>query len=425
MSYRNILYALGPKQELTPGASITWAFDGRPAFVAISVNGTLTVTGPLADFPMVGLMVVHHTVAGTTLSLTGDSSNVVWSTGAGQHTILEFTWDGSEYVWTSRTKSTTAALTQLSTPASFAATAASDTQINLTWADVANESSYLIEVSDTGSGGWSTLATPAAGSTSYNHTGLTAETTKYYRIKAVGDGATYSDSAYATANATTDAASTTTIPTTNLSAYWTFEEASGDFVDSHNAHHLVRSGGASTVAGKIGNGVELLHASNQYLTGPTSAALGAGASGFTIAGWVYVISDTGTFEQVASKWGAQKEWSIGWSNYGFSITVSTDGTSATYIGIDTPGFGLVGWHFFCARWNGTQLQIRRGDQAFNSIACSAIHTGSGAAFMVGRSESDAGTYQANVRLDELGIWQMALTDAEVDELYNTGAGKTY
>jgi hypothetical protein len=94
--------------------------------------------------------------------------------------------------------------TQLSTPGSFAASVISSTQINLSWTDVANESSYMLEWSPNGSSGWTQIGgTIAAGSTSYNHTGLTASTLYYYRLKAVGNGTTYTDSNYATANATT------------------------------------------------------------------------------------------------------------------------------------------------------------------------------------------------------------------------------
>jgi hypothetical protein len=103
--------------------------------------------------------------------------------------------------------------TQLATPGSMAATPVSQTQNNITWSDVSNEVSYLLEVSNNGTTGWSTLATPAAGATSYNHTGLTASTLRYYRLSAIGNGTTYTTSAYATANATTLAAGDVTAPT--------------------------------------------------------------------------------------------------------------------------------------------------------------------------------------------------------------------
>jgi hypothetical protein len=166
---------------------------------------------------MVGMLVVKHTVAGTTLTLSGNTDNVVWSTGSGQYTILEFTWTGSEYIWTSRTKSATAALIQLATPAGFTATA-NGTTIDLLWEDVADESGFLVEVSDTGTGGWTTLVTNAAGVLSYAHEVGTAGLTKYYRVLAIGNGTTHSNSGYATANATTQAAGPTTLHDSQFTA---------------------------------------------------------------------------------------------------------------------------------------------------------------------------------------------------------------
>jgi cyclophilin family peptidyl-prolyl cis-trans isomerase len=61
---------------------------------------------------------------------------------------------------------------------------------------MAQESNYILEVSDNGTSGWSVLATLPANTTSYQHTGLVVGTTKHYRIKAKGDNATTSDSVY-------------------------------------------------------------------------------------------------------------------------------------------------------------------------------------------------------------------------------------
>lgn len=86
------------------------------------------------------------------------------------------------------------------TPGSFTATPVGQVEINLTWTDSTDETSYEI---DYGSDGvtFFALSTPAANATSYSHGGLTAGTQVYYRIRAVNSGG---NSAYAYANATTD-----------------------------------------------------------------------------------------------------------------------------------------------------------------------------------------------------------------------------
>lgn len=181
----------------------TWVFTGSSA----------------ATFTLSGATAARYTVknrGADTLTLSGS----IYSGGAVASLSLPPGWaytlqnDGTYWDVTATynpdalvtSSGGTSGPTQLDTPGSFSATASGQTAIDLAWSDVANESSYLLEVSDNGTSGWATLTSPAANATSYSHTGLTASTTKYYRLSAIGDGTTYSNSGYATANATTAAA---------------------------------------------------------------------------------------------------------------------------------------------------------------------------------------------------------------------------
>jgi hypothetical protein len=104
-------------------------------------------------------------------------------------------------------------LTTLNTP-TLTATVISATQINLSWTNVANESSYKLEWSANGTTGWTQIGgTIAANTITYSHTGLTASTAYYYRVSAIGDGVTYATSGFGTANGTTSAAGDVTAPT--------------------------------------------------------------------------------------------------------------------------------------------------------------------------------------------------------------------
>lgn len=114
---------------------------------------------------------------------------------------------------------TTSSLPTLSTP-TLTATAISDTQINVAIGSVTNGVTYKIEWSATGTGGWTEIYSGAAGT--YNHTGLTASTAYYYRGHVEASG--YTNSGYATANATTTSAS---LLTANRIAEYFFEEGSG------------------------------------------------------------------------------------------------------------------------------------------------------------------------------------------------------
>lgn len=109
-------------------------------------------------------------------------------------------------------------LITLSTP-TLTAAVISSTQINLSWTNVANETSYKLEWSANGTTGWTQIGgTIAANTTAFNHTGLTASTPYYYRVSAVGDGVTYATSGFGTANGTTSSGAGDVTPPTVVSA---------------------------------------------------------------------------------------------------------------------------------------------------------------------------------------------------------------
>lgn len=103
-------------------------------------------------------------------------------------------------------------LTQLLTPSTFAVVADGETDLDMSWTDVSNEVGYQIESSPNGTSGWVLYSNPAANATSDTETGLQPGETVYYRIKAVGDGTTFTDSPYSYASGTTENVGDVTAP---------------------------------------------------------------------------------------------------------------------------------------------------------------------------------------------------------------------
>jgi titin len=77
-----------------------------------------------------------------------------------------------------------AAATTWTLPAApgLVAAAASDTQINLAWTNVAGETNYVLQRSGDGSTNWTTVASPTVNVVAAQNTGLTADTRYYYRV---------------------------------------------------------------------------------------------------------------------------------------------------------------------------------------------------------------------------------------------------
>ena len=75
-----------------------------------------------------------------------------------------------------------------SIPTGLAANAVSSSILNLTWNDVSGETGFLIQRSTSGSSTWTQIATVGAGVTSYQNTGLKANTSYAYRVIATNSG---------------------------------------------------------------------------------------------------------------------------------------------------------------------------------------------------------------------------------------------
>ena len=103
-------------------------------------------------------------------------------------------------------------------PTGLTATSNGTTQIDLSWSAPSSDggaaiTGYRIEVSADGST-WSDLAADTGSTgTSYSHTGLTAGTTRHYRVSAVSSAGTGAASTVASATTTSDQAGTVTLST--------------------------------------------------------------------------------------------------------------------------------------------------------------------------------------------------------------------
>jgi hypothetical protein len=109
-------------------------------------------------------------------------------------------------------------------PLNLTATAASSSQINLSWGAATGATGYQVQRSLSSSTGWSTIATLSGSTTSYQNTGLSAGTTYYYRIVATGGSLNSAASNVASAT-TTGTAVAPTIDTIWSNSYTPSEDA--------------------------------------------------------------------------------------------------------------------------------------------------------------------------------------------------------
>lgn len=171
------------------------------------INFTVAVTGNLTSEASAARMIIQadgiHAINLSTSFLFkyGITSGQILE--AGTYELYFLYTNGAVTINVPGVTSQASIITQLSAPGNFSAVADGENDIDLSWTDVSNESSYLIEYSANGSTGWLTLNAPAADSTTSTQGGLSPGQVVYYRIKAIGDGLNYSDSPYSSASGTT------------------------------------------------------------------------------------------------------------------------------------------------------------------------------------------------------------------------------
>jgi uncharacterized repeat protein (TIGR01451 family) len=131
-------------------------------------------------------------------------------------------------------------------PSSLTATAASDTQVNLSWTAAPGATGYIVQVSADGSTGWTQLTTVSGTTTSVG--GLTASTTYYFRVMA--DNAAGVSGASTVANATTNGAAPTYSSLTTLYGLASTADGGGFY----DVYSIDQTTGADTAIGHLAFG---------------------------------------------------------------------------------------------------------------------------------------------------------------------------
>jgi hypothetical protein len=195
------LYLQGFSVSVSPASGTV--VQGGSATATVTVTSVAGFSGTVALSASDNLPSVTENFSSENVTLSADNSasstltiSTLASTSPGTYPITITGTGGS------LTRSCSYALTvRLAAPSSLSASAASSSQINLSWTDASTgEDGFKIE-RKTGAGGtYAEIATVGANTTSYSDTGLSASTTYYYRVRAYkgGDYSDYSNEASAT-----------------------------------------------------------------------------------------------------------------------------------------------------------------------------------------------------------------------------------
>ena len=263
-------------------------------------------------------------------------------------------------------------------PTGLVATAASSSQINLTWNASTNATSYNVKRSTTSSGPYTTIATGVT-STNYNNTGLTAATTYYYVVSAVNSGGESANSAQASA---TTQASAPAVPTGltatagNAQVALSWSASSG--ATSYNVKRSTTSGGSYTTIASVtttsysntglSNGMTYYYVVSAVNSGGESAnssQVSATPQASAPAAPTGLTATAGN-AQVALSWNA----SSGATSYNVKRSTTSGGSYATIASVTTTSYSNTGLS------NGTTYYfvvsaVNAGGESANSSQVSA------------------------------------------------------
>lgn len=216
---------------------------------------------------------------------------------------------------------------------------------------------------------------------------------------------------------------------TNLSAHWKLDEASGTRVDAHSSYDLTDNNTVASAAGKLGNAADFELANSEHLSVADAADLSPTDQSFSVAAWVQLESVNGTEHRhfVDHKNASDDGFACYYNNTNNNIAFHVKGSGGTTNLGHTQAVSTATWYFVVWVYDHTNqlLKISVDGGAFETTA----HTGgifdTSTDFCLGKWGGGPAGYHDGL-LDSVSFWLgRVLSDADVDELYNGGAGLDY
>jgi hypothetical protein len=207
-----------------------------------------------------------------------------------------------------------------------------------------------------------------------------------------------------------------------LNAYWKMDESGVNATDAISNLFGNATAGISNVAGKIGSGREFTGSSGTISVADNSMLDITGR--ITINAWITADSIV-DWDTVVMKAG-DNNWDDG---YGIYYRASAGGLCG-YVGdyndkVCTEFSPTSTYKMVTFSRSDTNFKIYIDGALKKSVSSTNGATTNNGPLLIGKAPDPDGATTWDGKIDELGIWDRALSDAEVASLYNNGAGNTY
>jgi hypothetical protein len=209
-------------------------------------------------------------------------------------------------------------------------------------------------------------------------------------------------------------------------AYYKMNESSGSVLDAVGSSNGTNVGATANQTGKLGTGY-VFGANDSIIMGNTSALSSLTGDG-SISAWIYPTGQAASYSIIVSKMDYNNDLK-GYILWQQGLNIRAGGGSATgadYIADGNVSVTKDAWTLIVYTWDvvaGTMKIYKNGDSPYVDNGLVITFVSNYAGFQIGHNSYYGTSFVGT--LDEVGLWDRALTDAEVLELYNSGTGKTY
>ena len=205
----------------------------------------------------------------------------------------------------------------------------------------------------------------------------------------------------------------------NLVSYYKLDESSGAVLDVHGSNDGTNNGATPNVTGKINTAYDFVAANTDYISLGNPANLKI-TGNITISLWVY-LDGTASTNRFVAKGNSYFFWFSGDNGLGY-FAIDLDGGAVPNSGTSTTDI-RGGWHHVVGVNDGTNLKIYiDGTEESTDTTGGGIVTND---TNVEFGRNVGGSEYFDGKLDEIGIWDRALSDNEISDLYNSGDGLPY
>jgi len=218
-------------------------------------------------------------------------------------------------------------------------------------------------------------------------------------------------------------------PRTNLSGYWKLDETSGSAADSTaNGNTLSVYNASENNSGKIGTCYGF-NGTTSYITPTPDSSLFAYTNNISASYWFKTkVNLVDMITMCNWDWATGSGWIfyIGSDN---AIAFEAHDPAQTPTNAQAQVYGISSsdgnWHNVVGTFDGNyaKLYVDGTLQSTSTLWGHNIAYTSSNRFRIGADNGNATNF--NGYLDEIGVWNRALTQADVTWLYNTGTGRTY